>query len=201
MCVVLHDPLVLMPLGLFASYDFPACLLIIFTRIDCITEKKAAELLGYTQVSWDTRGNETQTASAHNETQAASIYKAWPDIPDMEKKALAVLGFSRLHYYPWPAVMHKYFAEFTASEKAAAGELGFNATSWDDDDEPQPAAWNTHWLDLSKKDKAAAMLLGFNEFTWHNSPPDPPASVYKNFANLRTTCGENAFVAHPLAYL
>ena len=114
-----------------------------------------------------------------------------------------VLGYSQLSWdYPWPAAADKHFAKLTTIEQAAAVELGYDATSWDNEsgNEQQPAAGSKSWSELSIQEKAAATVLGYTEFTWDNDPPASPASASKSFANLQTTCGENASVAHPLAH-
>ena len=159
------------------------------TRIDCVSERTAAQQLGYTQVSWDN--------DSGKEPQPASSSKKWADFTDVEKKAAVVLGYSQLSWdYPWPATADKHFAKLTVIEQAAAGELGYDATTWDNEsgNEQQPAAGSKGWSELSIKEKAAATVLGYTELTWDTDPPASPASVSKDFANLRTTCGENACI-------
>ena len=146
--------------------------------------------MGYTQVSWDNESGK--------EPQPASSSKSWADLTDVEKKAVVTLGYSQLSWdYPWPAAADKQFAELTAAQQTAAGELGYDATSWDNEsgNEQQPAAGSKGWAELSVKEKAAATVLGYAELTWDTDPPETPASASTEFANLQTTCGENACVA------
>ena len=149
--------------------------------------------MGYTQASWDNLSG--------NEAQPAPAAKAWDELTDIEFRAAVVLGYSSELQWdnPWPAAGDKYFAQLTAAEKAAAQELGYDATSWDNEsgNEPQPAANNKGWSEFSDKERAAASKLGYTEFTWDNAPPAMPASESKSFADLLTTCGENASVPHP----
>ena len=147
--------------------------------------------MGYTQVSWDNESGK--------EPQPASSSKSWADLTAVEKRAAVALGYSQLLWdYPWPAAADKQFAELTAAQQTAAGELGYDATSWDNEsgNEQQPAAGSKGWAELSVEEKAAATVLGYTELTWDNDPPASPASASKGFANLQTTCGENA-VAQP----
>ena len=172
---------------------FAALLLTRFKpRVGCLSERAAAQALGYTQASWDNlSGNEAEPASAD---------KLWSALSKKEKEAVLVLGYSQLAWdNPWPAAGDKYFAQLTAAEKKAAQELGYNAKSWDNEsgNEPQPAANDKGWSEFSNKERAAATVLGYTEFTWDNNPPAMPASEEKSFADLTTECGENATVPHP----
>ena len=143
--------------------------------------------MGFTQVSWDNESGK--------EPQPASSSKSWADLTAVEKSAAAVLGYSQPSWDdPWPAVPENRFAELTAAQQAAAGALGYDATSWDNEsgNEQQPAAGSKGWAELSVKEKAASTVLGYTQLTWDTDPPETPASASKEFANLQTTCGENA---------
>ena len=162
--------------------------------IGCVSERTAAQQLGFTQVSWDDESGK--------EPQPASSSKQWADLTAVEKKAAVALGYSQLSWdYPWPAAADKAFAELTAAQQTAAGELGYDATSWDNEsgNEQQPAAGSKGWAELSDNERAAATVLGYTELTWDTDPPASPASASKDFANLQTSCGENTCAAHPLA--
>ena len=105
------------------------------SRTDCVTEKQAAQQLGYTQVTWDN--------DSGKEPQPASSSKAWAELTDVERNAAVALGYSQLSWdYPWPPAADTHFAKLTSIKRAAAIELGYDATSWDNESgkEPQPAA-------------------------------------------------------------
>ena len=84
---------------------------------DCITEREAAQILGYTGATWDNMSGE--------EPQPASSDKFWAELTDEEKEAAGVLGYTRLIWdtQPPPAGS-KYWADLTDDEKSAAEDLG-----------------------------------------------------------------------------
>ena len=46
------------------------------------------------------------------------------------------------------------------------------------------------WKDLTSEEKAAAMVLGYTERSWNDANGPEPASAYKKWTKLATTCGE-----------
>ena len=63
---------------------FAACLLMrLKPWVGCLSERTAAELLGYTQASWDNESG--------NEQPPATADKAWAELTGTQKAAAAVL--------------------------------------------------------------------------------------------------------------
>ena len=47
---------------------------------------------------------------------------------------------------PWSSI--KSWTDLTNDEKAAGRVLGYTATTWDNDDQPQPASADKEWSEL-----------------------------------------------------
>ena len=89
------------------------------TTLDCLTERGAAELLGYNRESWDTYDN--------IDIQPASYGKAWKDLSSEEKAAARVLGYTATSYNDQsgenePASASKKWAELATELPTGCGE-------------------------------------------------------------------------------
>ena len=85
----------------------------------CLTERVAAQVLGYNQESWDTYDN--------IDIQPASYGKAWKDLTPEEKAAARVLGYTATSYNDQsgenePASASKKWAELATELPTACGE-------------------------------------------------------------------------------
>ena len=77
---------------------------------ECKSEQEAAEVLGYTQVSWDKGGKKYRPDSAN---------KYWAELTDQERAAAAVLGYTEQIWdkggkKDQPDSAKKYWAELTS---------------------------------------------------------------------------------------
>ena len=91
----------------------------ITTTLDCLTERAAAQVLGYNQESWDTYDN--------IDIQPASYGMEWKDLTSEEKAAAMVLGYTATSYDDQtgenePASASKKWTELATELPTACGE-------------------------------------------------------------------------------
>ena len=105
-------------------------------------EKKAAVVLGYSQLSWDY-------------PWPAAADKHFAELSVIEQAAAVQLGYDATSWdnesgnEPQPAAGNKGWSEFSNKERAAATVLGYTEFTWDNNPPAMPASEEKNFADLT----------------------------------------------------